>query len=125
MDMTTLLRRVVGVAVIALVLAVPAAAKEGAQAHLLSPLPRHAAPGSWVTIRWTVDVPGNNGKRIPFNALGMFVRLRGIDGAVTRATARQMEGPTLQCSRSRSSRRHPRSSLRTDGHELSPQWMRR
>lgn len=88
-----MLRRIAAVAVVALTLAAPAAAKEGAQAHLLGPLPRHALPGSVITIRWTVDVPGAKGKRVPFSAVGMFVRLRGIGAAVVSATAPQMEGP--------------------------------
>lgn len=82
-----------GAVVAALVVVVPAAAKEGAQAHLLSALPRHAAPGSVVSIRWTVDVPGANGTRVPFGAIGMFVRLRGVGDALTSATASQEEGP--------------------------------
>jgi hypothetical protein len=85
--------RLFGVVVIALVLAVPAAAKEGAQAHLLSELPKHAAPGAFVSIRWTVDVPRTGGKRVPFSAIGMFVRLHGTNGALTSATAPQKEGP--------------------------------
>ena len=64
-----------------------AAAKEGAQAHLLAPLPANAAAGSHITIRWTVDVPGAGRTRRPFSAVGMFVTLVGADGAVTRATA--------------------------------------
>lgn len=91
--MPTLTGRLLGVVVVALALAMPAAAKEGAQAHLLGPLPRHAAPGSFISIRWTVDVPGDRGKRVPFSAIGMFVRLRGADGAFTSATASQKEGP--------------------------------
>jgi hypothetical protein len=91
--MRELAARLLGAVVVALVLAVPAAAKEGAQAHLLSHLPRQAAPGSFVSIRWSVDVPGTNGRRVPFGAIGMFVRLRGIGGAQTSATASQKEGP--------------------------------
>ena len=87
------MKRLAAVAVVALACAAPAAAKEGAQAHLLTPLPRDARPGSVISIRWTVDVPGANGTRAPFSAIGMFVRLRGTGGAVVTATAQQMEGP--------------------------------
>jgi hypothetical protein len=72
--------------------AVPIAfAKEGAQVHLLVSLPSDPAPGSVITIRWTVDVPGADGKRVPFAAIGMFVRLVGRNGASTTATA--LHGP--------------------------------
>jgi hypothetical protein len=76
------------------VLAVPPAwAKEGAQAHLLAPLPARLLVGSLITVRWSVDVPGTRGRRQPFGAIGMFVRLLGRDGASTRATAPQYEPP--------------------------------
>src|SRR5437764_7689195 len=74
-------------------LAGAAAAKEGAQAHLVAPLPAHAAAGTRITIRWTVDVPDESGNRIPFGAIGMFVRLVGRNGARTQATAPQSSGP--------------------------------
>ena len=69
--------------------AAPAAAKEGAQAHLLSSLPAHAKAGSWLVVRWKVDVPGPNGTRVPFGASDMFVQLVGANGAKTRAFANQ------------------------------------
>lgn len=76
------------------VLAVPAAsAKEGAQAHLLAPLPAHPLAGSLINIRWSVDVPGTSGKRRPFGAIGMFVRLLSRNGASTSASAPQYEPP--------------------------------
>ncbi len=70
-----------------------ALAKEGAQAHLLAPLPAHPAAGSTIRIRWTVDVPGPHGRRVPFGASGMFVQLRGRAGATTRAFADRPEPP--------------------------------
>jgi len=76
------------------VLAAPAAsAKEGAQAHLLAPLPAHPLAGSLISVRWSVDVPGTPGTRRAFGAIGMFVRLLGRDGASTNATAQQYEPP--------------------------------
>ena len=77
---------------LALVAAAPVAAKEGAQAHLLTPLPIHASAGALITVTWTVDVPGAGGKRAPFRAGGMFVRLIGRKGASNTATAAQ-DGP--------------------------------
>jgi hypothetical protein len=80
-------------AAVAVLVAPAASAKEGAQAHLLSPLPAHPLVGSLISVRWSVDVPGTQGKRRPFGAIGMFVRLLGRDGASTSATAQQYEPP--------------------------------
>lgn len=77
----------------ALAAAAPAVAKEGAQAHLLAPLPAHPAAGMLISVRWSVDVPGTGGKRVPFGAIGMFVRLVGRDGASTIASAAELDGP--------------------------------
>jgi hypothetical protein len=86
--------RILAIVAAATALAAPAAfAKEGAQAHLLAPLPRHPAPGRLITVRWTVDVAGPGGRREGFNALGMFVRLVGPKGASTTALAREDVGP--------------------------------
>lgn len=87
------MKRFLCVLVAALAAAVPAAAKEGAHAHLLAPLPAHPNPGTFITVRWSVDVPGPGGKRVPFGAIGMFVRLVGGDGASTTAAAPQVYGP--------------------------------
>jgi hypothetical protein len=86
--------RMLALFAVAVALAAPAAsAKEGAQAHLLAPLPAHPVAGRLITVRWTVDVPGAHGKRVPFGAIGMFVRLIGAPGAATTATAPQTHGP--------------------------------
>ncbi len=68
-------------------------AKEGAQAHLLRPPPKSATPGTLITVRWSVDVPGEDGKREGMSAVGMFVRLVGPGGASTMALARENGGP--------------------------------
>jgi len=86
--LSTRTRLILCVALPALLAAPAATAKEGAQAHLLRPLPAHAATGSFVTLRWSVDVPGPHGTRVPFGADGMFVRLTGRPGSTTRAPAR-------------------------------------
>jgi hypothetical protein len=86
--------RILLVAAAAAMLAAPVAlAKEGAQAHLLAPLPAHPVAGRLITVRWTVDVPGPGGRREGFSAIGMFVRLVGAKGASTTAFAREAEGP--------------------------------
>jgi hypothetical protein len=88
------MKRTVLLAAVFAVLAAPAAsAKEGAQEHLLARLPAHPRAGSLITIRWSVDVPGTPGKRQPFGAIGMFVRLRSRSGVTTNATAPQYEPP--------------------------------
>ena len=86
-------KRFVCVVVLALAVAIPAAAKEGAQAHLLAPLPTRPTPGTFITVRWSVDVPGPDRKRVPFGAIGMFVKLVGRSGPSTTATAPQKHGP--------------------------------
>jgi hypothetical protein len=86
-------RILVTAAALALLAAPAASAKEGAKAHLLTSLPIHSRAGTIVTVRWTVDVPGSHGRRIPFGAIGMFARLIGTDGATTTATATQSSGP--------------------------------
>jgi hypothetical protein len=86
--------RILLIATAVAALAAPVAlAKEGAQAHLLAPLPRHPIPGRLITVRWTVDVPGPGGRREGLSAIGMFVRLVGAKGASTTATAREAAGP--------------------------------
>jgi hypothetical protein len=68
--------------VLAALAAVPAAApKEGAQAVLTTTVPLGAKAGSTVEIAWTVTVPDEAGRRHPFNAIGMFVRLLSRTGA--------------------------------------------
>jgi hypothetical protein len=82
-------RLIAGIALLAALAAPAASAKEGAQARLLTPLPMHAAAGTLITIRWTVTVPGPNGRRMPFGADGMFATLIGADHAISSATDKQ------------------------------------
>ena len=86
--------KLLAAAVLAAALAAPAAsAKDGAQAHLLTPLPAHARAGTLLTVRWTVTVIGSHGKRVPFGAFGMFATLVGANGATSSATAKQSRPP--------------------------------
>lgn len=87
------MKRLVCALVIALAAAVPAAAKEAPQAHLLRPLPKSARAGSVVTVRWSVTVLEADGTRDGFSAIGMLVRLVGRGGASTTALARENVGP--------------------------------
>jgi hypothetical protein len=81
-----LLVLLVGVAVVS-----PAAGKEGVQARIATPIPRESAPGTRVTVVWTLTTV-DDGKRIPFGAGAVFVRLFGPGDARTpRAFATELE----------------------------------
>jgi hypothetical protein len=64
----------------AVVAAAPAVAKEGVVARLVTPIPREAEPGSTITVVWTL-ASVDDGKRRPFGAGGVFVRLFGPHGS--------------------------------------------
>lgn len=78
--------RLTGVlAVVAAAMAVaptPVAAKEGVVARVLTPIPRSAVPGTKVTVVWTLSVREESGKRRPFSAEGVFVRVLGVRSTV-------------------------------------------
>jgi hypothetical protein len=65
-----------GLVAVALLTALPAAAKEGVEATLTSNVPLRAEPGTRLTVRWTLSYV-EAGKRHPFEAGGLYVRLRG------------------------------------------------
>jgi hypothetical protein len=69
------------VAAAVLVVALPAAAKEGVKATLTTKIPLDAAAGTHLKVSWTLTYPAENGKRKPFGANGVFVRLRSASGA--------------------------------------------
>lgn len=71
---------VVGIAAVALVAALPAAAKEGVEATLMSRIPLDAPAGTRLHVRWTLTYV-EDGKRQPFGASGLYVRLRSASGA--------------------------------------------
>jgi hypothetical protein len=52
-----------------------ALAKEGVNARLLTPLRADAAPGEQLTVTWVLAGTDEHGRRQPFNAVGVFVRL--------------------------------------------------
>jgi hypothetical protein len=63
-------------------LAAPPAAlgKENVTARLLNPLRLDAAPGGKITVVWALGGPDEQGRRQPFNAIGVFVRLQSASG---------------------------------------------
>src|SRR2546423_1418661 len=73
---------------------VPAAgAKDGLSAELLTPVSAEAEPGSALDLEWKLTSLDGS-KRVPFNAMGVFVRLldaRG--GAPTTALAQGSSHP--------------------------------
>ena len=55
--------------------------KEGVTARLLTPLRLDAAaPGEKITVVWGLGWTDEHGRRQPFNAIGVFVRLRSASG---------------------------------------------
>ena len=79
--------------VLALVVLVPsAAAKEGVWAELVTMPPAEALPGEQIEVSWTLQFL-DHGKRKPFGAGGIFIRLRDADGgASTTAVADASNG---------------------------------
>jgi hypothetical protein len=70
------------VAACSLLLAAPRAAlgKENVTARLLTPLRLDAAPGDKLTVVWALGEVDEQGRREPFNAIGVFVRLLSASG---------------------------------------------
>jgi hypothetical protein len=54
--------------------------KEGVKARLLTPLRVDAAPGEKLTVVWALAGTDEHGRRQPFNAIGVFVRLLSATG---------------------------------------------
>jgi hypothetical protein len=64
----------------ALVAALPAAGKEGVEATLLTRIPLDAPAGKRLEVAWKLTY-SDHGRRRPFGANGVFVRLRSAIGA--------------------------------------------
>ena len=75
-----------------LVGATPTAAKEGVVARVLAPIERDARPGTKVVVVWTLSFSDETGKRHPFNAEGVFVRVGGVRSLVDYAGAQRPLG---------------------------------
>jgi len=65
----------------ALVAALPAAAKEGVKATLTTRIPLDAKPGTKLDVAWSLAFLDEHGRRQPFGAGGVFVRLLSASGA--------------------------------------------
>jgi hypothetical protein len=63
----------------ALVAALPAAGKEGVEATLLTRIPLDAPAGTRLEVAWTLTYL-DHGRRRPFGAGGVFIRLRSAAG---------------------------------------------
>jgi hypothetical protein len=81
-------------------------AKEGVEARLVTPIPSEAAPGTRVTVVWTLSSL-DQGRRIPFGASAVFIRLFGPDGARTP----RAYGAEVRHGRFRASPRVPRGGV--------------
>ena len=75
--------------VLALGASLTALAKEEAIVTLDASLPSDPQPGSEITVGWTVETPGDDGERLPFNAEGMFFRLLPPSGDPVEAIGTQ------------------------------------
>jgi hypothetical protein len=72
---------VVAMAGALLLAAGPAAlGKDNVKARLLTPLRVDAAPGERLTVVWALAGADEHGRRLPFNAIGVFVRLLSASG---------------------------------------------
>ncbi len=69
-----------GVAVVALVVALPAAGKEGVKATLTTPVPLASPAGTTLHVAWTLTYRDEHGRRRPFGGEGIFVRLLSASG---------------------------------------------
>src|SRR5258706_15073931 len=70
-----------------------AAAKQGMSAELLTQISPAAEPGSTLELEWKLTVLDGS-KRVPFNAMGVFVRLLDAAGGTpTTALARGSSHP--------------------------------
>jgi hypothetical protein len=70
---------VLALAAAALVAALPAAGKEGVRATLLTRIPLDAPPGTRLHVAWKLSYL-DHGRRRPFGAGGVFVRLTSASG---------------------------------------------
>lgn len=68
--------------VVAFLAAAPVAlAKSDVTARLETALPRAAEPGESVRLAWSLGFPDDQGRRLPFDAGGVFIRLVSVSGA--------------------------------------------
>lgn len=71
----------VAAGMVALVAALPVSAKEDVKATLETSIPLDAPPGTQLTVAWQLFSDDENGRREPFGANGVFVRLLSASGA--------------------------------------------
>jgi hypothetical protein len=76
----TVMLAIVAAAGVLLLAAGPANAKENVTARLLTPLRLDAAPGEELSVTWALGGVDEQGRRRPFNAIGVFVRLLSATG---------------------------------------------
>lgn len=72
---------VLALASVALFVALPAAGKDGVTATLKTKVPLDAPAGERIEVAWTLGYADDDGKRRPFGASGIFLRLKSAAGA--------------------------------------------
>jgi hypothetical protein len=95
MKMRRLALGLVLLAAAGLAAALPAAAKEGVKATLESTIPLDASPGTKLDVRWSLASRDEHGRRQPFGAGMVFVRLFGEPGSAPK-TAYTHGGGTFE-----------------------------
>lgn len=68
----------------ALIAASPASAKENVKATLVTAIPLDAPAGTQLSVTWRLFYVNENGRRRPFGANGVFVRLLSASGAAAK-----------------------------------------
>jgi hypothetical protein len=81
MSMTRSALALFAAVVLASIVAVPAGAKDGVKATLTTTIPLDAAAGTRVRVAWRLFSVDERGKKRPFGAGGVFVRLLSASGA--------------------------------------------
>jgi hypothetical protein len=93
MNLRRLSTALAAAAAVAAVAVVPAAAKGGVKATLLSSIPLDAKAGTHVTVSWKLFSTNAGGRRVPFGAGGVFIRLRSASGSGPKQALASATGP--------------------------------
>jgi hypothetical protein len=73
----------------------PASAKEGVRATLLSSIPAHPRAGARLEVSWRLFEVGPHHRRVPFTAGAIVLRLRSATGSTSNETFASSAGPGI------------------------------
>jgi hypothetical protein len=73
----------------------PASAKEGVRATLLSSIPAHPRAGARLAVSWRLFSIGAHHRRVPFTAGAIVLRLRSATGSASNETFASSDGPGI------------------------------